>query len=133
MMNRNNAPPRTQSSASGGSVSKNLGKYELRALLGTGSMGAVYRGFDPLLEREVAIKIISAKMDESELVERFEREARILAKIQHPNLVEVYDFGHDETNAPFIVMELLEGRDLEALIRTGSLRLFDKLDIVLNA
>ena len=120
-----------QSSASRGAVSKNLGKYELRALLGTGSMGAVYRGFDPLLEREVAIKIISAKKYDSEVVERFEREARILAKILHPNLVVVYDLGHDETNGPFIVMELLEGRDLEALIRAG-LRLFDKLDIVLQ-
>ena len=73
-------------------------------------MGVVYLGFDPALEREVAIKVMGgATVSDPELKKRFEVEAKASAKLQHPNIVTVYDFGYDEKEAPYMAMELLEG------------------------
>lgn len=92
-----------------------LGRYENLQLLGQGGMGAVYRGFDPSLHRTVAIKVMLGQ--NPEFLARFEREARAVAKLSHPNVVQVYDFGRDEQGNPFFVMELLSGRSLDSLLK----------------
>ncbi len=93
-----------------------LGKYEIVAKIGEGGMGEVYRAHDPVLGRDVAIKIMSAGGDaDQELRRRFLREARSAARLNHPNIVTVHDFGEDQGKL-FIAMELLEGTDLREII-----------------
>ncbi len=92
-----------------------LGRYTDLKLLGQGGMGAVYRAFDPSLERTVAIKVMLGQ--NPEFLARFEREARAVAKLSHPNVVQVYDFGRDEQGNPYFVMELLPGRSLDSLLK----------------
>ncbi len=97
-------------------------------------MGVVYRGFDPALEREVAIKVMgAATLSDPELKKRFEQEAKASARLQHPNIVTVYDFGYDDQGAPYMAMELLRGQDLEQRIRKSPLTLREKLDVVAQA
>ena len=113
---------------------KTLGKYQIQGELGKGAMGVVYRGFDPALEREVAIKVMgSATVSDPELKKRFEQEAKASARLQHPNIVTVYDFGYDDEGAPYMAMELLKGQDLEQRIRKSPLTLQEKLDVVAQA
>ncbi len=103
------------------------GRYEIRGVLGRGGFGRVYRAMDVELEREVAIKVLelTGVADKAEALEallaRFRREAMLAARIHHPSVVRVYDVGVLEGKAgqPFIVMELLDGQDLEALLREG--------------
>ena len=95
-----------------------IGKYEIIDTLGTGSMGTVYRARDTVLDREIALKTIRAgPAVDPELRERFYREARTCARLQHPNIVTVFDLGESDGMA-FIAMELLEGEDLSHLIET---------------
>ena len=77
-------------------------------------MGAVYRAHDPALDRTVAIKVILAAT--AEYLARFQREARAVAKLSHPNIVQVYDSGEDEHKNPYFVMELINGQSLAALV-----------------
>lgn len=91
---------------------KNLGKYEIVEELGTGSMGIIYRARDTILDRDVALKTIArAGSLDNELKERFYREARACARLQHPNIVTVYDLG-EQDGVAYIAMELLVGSDL---------------------
>ncbi len=93
-----------------------LGKYEIVQELGTGSMGVIYRARDTILDREVALKTIArAGSLDPELKERFYREARSCARLQHPNIVTVYDLGEQDGTA-YIAMELLIGADLRKFI-----------------
>ncbi len=95
---------------------RSLGRYEILGKLGTGSMGTVYRARDTLLDREIALKtILTGAEVEPELRERFYREARAGARLQHPSIVVVYDLGEVERVA-YIAMELLNGADLRKLI-----------------
>jgi serine/threonine-protein kinase len=95
-----------------------IGKYEIRGLLGRGAMGAVYLAHDAALERDVAIKVMLAQIaDDSELKKRFEREARAVAKMTHPNVVTIYELGYHVDKSPYIAMEFLEGMDLQKAIR----------------
>ncbi|GMR22463.1 MAG: hypothetical protein BMS9Abin37_0816 [Acidobacteriota bacterium] len=110
---------------------KTLGKYQIRGELGKGAMGVVYLGFDPALEREVAIKVMGgATVSDPDLKKRFEVEAKASAKLQHPNIVTVYDFGYDDKGAPYMAMELLKGQDLEQRIRRNPLTFREKLDVL---
>ena len=110
---------------------KTLGKYQIRQEIGKGAMGVVYLGFDPGLEREVALKVMaSAIVSDNELKERFEKEAKSVARLQHPNIVTVYDLGYDAQGAPYIAMEYLKGQDLEHRIRRDPLTFREKLDVV---
>ena len=110
---------------------KTLGKYQIRQELGKGAMGVVYLGFDPALEREVALKVMaSAIVSDGDLKGRFEKEAKSVAKLQHPNIVTVYDLGYDAEGAPYIAMEYLKGNDLEHRIRRDPLTFREKLDVV---
>ncbi|MEM6646703.1 MAG: serine/threonine-protein kinase [Bacteroidota bacterium] len=93
-----------------------LGKYHLREPLGQGGMGTVYRAFDPVIEREVALKVIHPHvLNVPNVRERFLREARTAGRLTHDNILTVYDFGA-VGNQLFIVMELLPGYDLDALL-----------------
>ena len=89
-----------------------LGPYEIVALLGTGGMGEVYRGRDPRLGRDVAIKVLpSAFADDAERVRRFEQEARAAAALNHPNIVTIYSVEKND-GVLFLTMEVVEGRSL---------------------
>ncbi len=95
-----------------------LGPYRIVTLLGAGAMGRVYKGFDEQLERFVAIKVISKSLTENQkYVERFKREAKILASISHPNIALIYYFGSLDT-VPYFCMEYLANGSMENLIET---------------
>jgi len=106
-----------------------MDRYELVGELGRGGMGVVYRATDPLLGREVAVKLIS-KGDSSELFEeRFRREAQLVANLEHPSIVPIFDFGrHDD--ALFFVMPVLDGTTLFTHLRERTLHLGEILEIV---
>src|SRR5918911_5461144 len=98
-----------------------FGRYRDPVMLGSGGMGAVYRAVDPSLDRYVAIKVLTHR--EPRYVERFRREAQVLAKIVHPSIIQIYEIvGADEDSAdPYIVMEYFDGRPLDAALRQGRL------------
>ena len=93
-----------------------LGKYEVRRELGRGAMGVVYEGWDPHIERRVALKTIRPDQLDSteaeEILTRFRREAKAAGRLSHPNIVAVYEFGQ-EGSTFFIAMEYIEGRELK--------------------
>jgi serine/threonine protein kinase len=97
-----------------------IGPYEIVGWLGAGGMGEVYRGRDPRLGRDVAIKLIPDTLaSDSSRLQRFEQEARAAGQLNHPNILAVYDVGaHD--GAPYIVSELLEGESLRARLQNGA-------------
>lgn len=93
-------------------------RYRLNDLVGAGGMAAVYRGEDLLLERPVAVKFLREPYtSDPSARRRFLQEARAAAKLDHPNVVHIYDVGQDEGDHPYIVMDLMEGENLKALIR----------------
>jgi serine/threonine-protein kinase len=93
------------------------GRYRLEGLIGRGGMASVWRATDTVLERTVAIKRLHARLhDDPELAERFRREGHAVARLSHPNLVRLLDQGQ-EGDEPFLVFELVEGRDLKTMIR----------------
>jgi serine/threonine protein kinase len=93
-----------------------LGKYEIIAEIGRGAMGAVYKARDPLIDRLVALKTITGGPSaQANLLDRFYQEARSAGALQHPNIVTIYELGH-EKNTPFIAMEYLEGESLDRII-----------------
>ncbi len=93
-----------------------LGKYEIIAEIGRGAMGAVYKARDPLIDRLVALKTITGgPTAQTNLLDRFYQEARSAGALQHPNIVTIYELGH-EKNTPFIAMEYLEGESLDRII-----------------
>ncbi|MBZ0145467.1 MAG: protein kinase [Rhodocyclaceae bacterium] len=95
---------------------KKLGKYEIRGELGQGAMGIVYDGFDPMIARRVALKTVRRdQLDRAEVEEilaRFKREAQAAGRLNHPNIVQIYEYGEDDGTA-FIAMEFVEGRELK--------------------
>jgi serine/threonine-protein kinase len=96
-----------------------IGKYEIAKPLGKGAMGMVYLAHDTMLERDVALKVMVAQIaDDPELKKRFEREAKAVAKMTHPNVVMVFDLGYHTDGSPYIAMELLKGMDLQKAMRT---------------
>ena len=106
------------------------GRYRLLEMLGSGGMAVVYKGVDTLLHRPVAIKILrEAYASDPAFLARFQREARAAARLDHPNVVTVYDVGQDG-NWHYIVMEYVEGEDLKSLIRrVGRLSVEQAVDI----
>lgn len=110
---------------------RRLGKYEIVAKIGQGAMGEVFRAHDPLLNREVAVKTMAASVDADEdLRKRFHREAQSAARLNHPNIITVYEYG-DEQGQIYMAMELLEGRDLKERIgQSPPLSLPEKLALM---
>jgi hypothetical protein len=109
-----------------------IGRYQILERVGKGGMGVLYRGIDPVLDREVAIKLML--MDFSEDTEqmrpRFYREAQAAAKLQHSNIVTIFEFAEDH-NTPYIVMEFLRGSSLASRLTSPlPLTLDDKLNVV---
>ncbi len=99
-------------------VPERIGRYQILGELGRGAMGTVYRGRDEKLDRHVAVKVMSKGLADADARARFLREARAAAKLQHPNIVVIYELGEHE-GAPFMALELLEGVDLQRAIDSG--------------
>jgi tRNA A-37 threonylcarbamoyl transferase component Bud32 len=108
-------------------------RYELEEVVGHGGMSTVYKAHDSLLERNVALKVLHQQYNEDEdFVERFKREARSVAQLQHPNIVTVIDRG-EEDGRQYIVFEFIDGENLkELVVRKGRLDLHDALEIALE-
>jgi serine/threonine-protein kinase len=109
------------------------GRYEIEEVVGSGGMATVYRAHDRLLERRVALKILHEHfVRDADAVERFQREARSVAQLAHPNIVTVIDRGEDD-GRPYIVFEYVEGENLKQhLARRGALPAPEALDLALQ-
>lgn len=107
------------------SIPTQLGKYEVRGILGRGAMGTVYDGWDPAIHRRVAIKTVSLPdtndAEASDGFDRFKREAQAAGRLTHPNIVGIFDYG-ETADVAYIVMEFVEGRSLKEML-DGDLRL----------
>ena len=103
-----------------------FGKYKIIEKIGKGAMGEVFRAHDPVLQRDVAIKIVSGQLsDDKNASERFLREAQSASQLTHPNIITVYDYGEEQGTA-FMVMELLGGHDLRAVIEKRLIKGLDE-------
>jgi serine/threonine-protein kinase len=121
--NRDEAPERAL-------VGRSLTHYEILGEIGQGGMGVVYRARDNELGREVAIKVLPEEFSaDTERLSRFEREARLLATLNHPHIATVHELGHSE-EVHFLVMELVEGEDLSQRIGRGALPVQETLSIM---
>jgi hypothetical protein len=109
-----------------------IGRYRILDRVGRGGMGVLYRGVDPVLDREVAIKVmlVDFSNDTEQMRPRFYREAQAAARLQHSNIVTIFEFAEDD-NTPYIVMEFLKGTPLDSRMASPiPLTLDDKLNIV---
>ena len=106
-------------------------RYEVRKLIGEGGMANVYLGYDTILERDVAIKVLRGDLaDDEKFVRRFRREAQNASLLSHPNIVQIYDVGEDDGNF-YIVMEYIKGQTLKQLIKKrGKLSVPETIDII---
>ncbi|MBM4422294.1 MAG: hypothetical protein FJ030_02745 [Chloroflexi bacterium] len=111
-------------------IGENVGAYRIIAQLGQGGMATVYKAYHANLDRYVAIKVMhpAFKEDKSFLV-RFQREARVLAKLEHPNIVPIYDFS-DHNGQPYLVMKYVEGETLKGRLGQGPASLAETLKVV---
>lgn len=114
---------------------KKLGRYEILSELGQGAMGVVYKAIDPLIERTVAIKTIKLDLSKDELAnfeERFYREAKSAGRLNHPNIVTIYDVGKSDDSA-YMAMEFMEGQLLRDILDAHTALSIDKIvDIVVQ-
>jgi serine/threonine protein kinase len=109
-------------------IGQQLGSYEITALLGKGGMGEVYRARDTKLKRDVAIKILPGEFSrDADRLSRFQREAEVLASLNHPNIGAIYDVQQAE-EMRFLVLELVEGETLEERIQRGPIPVEEALD-----
>jgi predicted Ser/Thr protein kinase len=116
---------------------KNIGRYEIKGLLGSGAMGSVYLAEDPRIKRKLAIKVvklnaIGSEKERKEFLARFQREAEVSGVLNDPGIVTIYDVG-DSDVGPFLAMEYVPGRTLDALMKGGpALTLKEKLAIAVG-
>src|SRR5258708_36154035 len=104
-------------------IGSHLGQYEVLELLGQGGMATVYKARQPSMDRFVAIKVISGNLsDNPEFIARFEREARLIARLQHAHILPVYDYGRDNETL-YLVMRLVDGGSLDQRLRQGAMPL----------
>src|SRR4030095_5728215 len=120
-----NLKPQDSEPQSGGTGSLSsgmrFGQYKILSVLGTGGMGEVFRARDLRLGREVAIKVLSSAISSSsDLLQRFEGEARSASALNHPNIVTIYELAEVES-IRYIAMELVEGKTLRELLSNGAL------------
>jgi serine/threonine protein kinase len=107
--------------------------YRLIDKIGEGGMAIVYKGQQVSLNRPVAIKILQKKLaDRSSVLERFNRESLIIARLNNPNIIHIIDRGVISEGMPYFVMEYVEGNDLESAIRTGELDFNNKVDLIIQ-
>ena len=110
------------------SAGTRLGPYEIVSHLGAGGMGEVYRARDSKLGRSVAIKVLPSQVaNDHEMLDRFRREARVLASLNHPNIASIY--GFEDSDKPGLVMELVEGQTLADRLRAGPMPVDEALPI----
>src|SRR6184192_4713085 len=110
-------------------IGTHLGSLEITALLGRGGMGEVYRARDTKLKRDVAIKILPEEFSrDADRVSRFQREAEVLASLNHPNIAAIYDV-EEANGARYLVLELVEGETLADRIAHGPIPVEEALDI----
>ncbi len=99
----------------------NVGPYQIIEQLGQGGMASVYKAYHAALDRYVALKVLHQAFNEdSTFIGRFQREARVVAKLEHPNIVPVYDYAEHEAR-PYLVMKFIEGDTLKARMAAGPL------------
>lgn len=115
------APPRESWTFGAGD---RVGPYVVRAPIGRGGMGEVYRAHDPRLDREVALKVLSRSALHHDALERFAQEAHLLAVLQHPGVLSVFDYGW-VGDLPYLVLDYLEGETLRQVLERGPLELDD--------
>ena len=108
-------------------VGSQLGPYEIVARIGAGGMGEVWRARDRRLQRDVAIKVLLGTAHADDALPRFEREARAVAALSHPNILAIHDFG-TESGTRYAVMELLEGATLRERLHQSELEIGRTLD-----
>jgi tRNA A-37 threonylcarbamoyl transferase component Bud32/tetratricopeptide (TPR) repeat protein len=114
-------------------ITGRIGKYDIVKPLGKGAMGIVYLAKDSMLDREVALKVMVSNIaDDPELKMRFEREAKAVAKLSHPNVVNVFDLGYHTDGSPYMAMELLRGEDLQKTLRMGPIPLERRVSIIVQ-
>ena len=115
-------------------ISKVISRYRIISKIASGPMGSVYLARDTKLDRSIALKVLPADVASDPAgLSRFRQEARALAAVQHPNIVVIYDVGAHQ-DFQYIVMEYLEGEDLQQLIeRRGSLPVAEAVDLVMQA
>lgn len=112
---------------------ENIGAYRIVEQLGSGGMATVYKAYHAALDRYVAIKVVHpAFKADVNFMSRFQREARVVAKLDHPNIVPVYDFSEHQ-GSPYLVMRFIEGETLKARLNRGRLTLPEILDVVRRA
>ena len=115
-------------------VGTEIGGCQIEALIGKGGMGAVYKGIQLSLKRPVAVKILSdAVKDNEQYISRFMREAQIIARVNHPNIIQIYDTGRKD-DTYYILMEYVQGCSLSAVLKEeGSQSLDRAMDICIQA
>jgi serine/threonine protein kinase len=108
-----------------------VGRYKIKSELGRSGMATVYRAFDPVSNREVAIKVLPYQMLDNLVTRaRFKREVKLIAKLEHPAIVPVYDVGGEDNHQPFFVMRYMSGGSLTEMIRKGQFSLRDAALVV---
>jgi len=111
-------------------IGENVGPYRVIAQLGQGGMATVYKAYHASLDRYVAIKVLHpAFKEDTTFLARFQREARVLAKLEHPNIIPIYDFA-DHEGHPYLVMKYVEGETLKARLGQGPVALAETLKVV---
>ncbi|MBW2645033.1 MAG: serine/threonine protein kinase [Deltaproteobacteria bacterium] len=111
----------------------NIGKYKIIEKIDAGGMATVYRGLQISLNRPVAIKVLYKNLsEERELVDRFNRESLIIARLTHPNIIHVIDRGLTSQGMPYFVMDLVEGTDLARIIKEEGYDTNQKLDVIIQ-
>ncbi|MBK6795031.1 MAG: serine/threonine protein kinase [Anaerolineales bacterium] len=111
-------------------IPEKIGRYEIKSELGRGGMATVYRAFDPSFDREVAIKVLPREMlHDPQFRSRFEREIKMIASLEHPAIVPVYDVGNED-GQPYFVMRFMNGGSLSDLIEAGSIPIQDTARLV---
>src|SRR5262245_49015293 len=102
-------------------IGRTLGHYRITSLIGAGGMGEVYRASDPRLGRDVAVKVLPPHLAQNpEALSRFEREAKVVAALSHPNILAIHDVG-EEQGIRYAVMELLDGETLRDLLNKSQM------------
>src|SRR5215470_14524453 len=115
--------------AYGNLIGRSLGSYQVEGLLGVGGMGHVYRARDLKLKREVAIKMLPEEFSrDADRVKRFQREAEVLASLNHPNIANIYHL-EEQNDSRYLVLELVEGETLAERIARGPIRIDEALPI----
>jgi serine/threonine protein kinase len=111
-------------------IGEKVGPYQVLDIIGQGGMATVYKAFHPGLDRYVALKVLHPALKEDvDFLGRFQREAQLVARLEHPNIVAVYDFNSHNGN-PYLVMRMVEGQTLKTRLKTGPLALVQIAQIV---